>query len=332
MLPSADAQLLAQEAAGVSTKLTVAMASGDAGRGVFYTGNSPLAAGTLVGLYRCLLVRSDKYLSLMRKGRVSRQADEWISNYTFSISFDDSPRPWFCLPIGESDGSSWWQSGLLSKAALSKALAALNMRLLVDWQMHYDWSSFEKGFESTPLRTLAPLFNEPSGDRLPNVDVRARGALHCGERRRYCGVMMASETLSTIQPGEELVWCYGDHLDRRYAVSTACQTQKPFGPWTKHEHAAEQLIRGRLPGRVDRHEFRQNCAAAGIAGGIEEEGMDEALKMDSDERRDFADALFKRWDANKDKYLDRDEVERGVRGVDDEYAPDDPDEYVYYAK
>ena len=135
-LPSAAQQRSQQLAAGISPRLIVSSTS-DFGRAVHYHDKTPLPIGSLVALYRCLLVRTSRYESWLADGTVQPGVDDFWRNYTITLRFDDKPeREWLCLPVGDSSSSSssssstWWSIGKLSKQSLALALAALNQRTL----------------------------------------------------------------------------------------------------------------------------------------------------------------------------------------------------------
>ena len=338
MLPSERAQLDAQLEHGISPLLIVAASEGT-GRFVYSAHAQTLQAGTLVGLYRCLLVRTKRFEKWQREGLVHAGVDDFWRNYTVTLRFDDSPkREWLCLPVGDAKGSDeddWWTLGSLSTPALQSALAGLNARQLVSWQRAYDPAQVsDDSLPSSRLLSLAHIFNEPTGeDEPPNVDVRAYGAFHCG-KKSYCGIMMAAAATRPIRLGEHLVWCYGEGFTRHYAVSSHClkaqttttaqeeaeeeveddglppplPTPEADGPRSRHDQATELLTRGKLAGKAAKHEFRQNCAAVGLA------------EADSEDGRRFADELFERWDSSSDGYLERHEVEAGMKRLAAEMA------------
>jgi len=178
----------------------------------------------------------------------------------------------------------------------------LNQRTLVEWQRHASPKLGSDNIPSTsPLRMLAPLFNEPSDGNNPNVDVRAHGAYHCGQRS-VCGIMLVSRAIRQIDQGDELVWCYGPHFRRHYKVSTACtsgaHSHSAPQPSQAHLHrAAAVLLRGHA--RVERRAFKQNCMALGWAN--EGDGAPEML-----------DELFDSWDADRSRSLEHDEIMSGL--------------------
>lgn len=189
--------------------------------------------------------------------------------------------------------------------ACADASAAPVRKPIVDWQLDYDASVVaESHLAPTRHRALAHLFNEPVGDDLPNVNVRAHGAYHCG-KSSYCGIAMATATERPIKKGDELVWCYGALYKRHYEVSSACRAREStaIGPKTKLEHATDVLTRGQYVGKVARHEFHQNCEAIGLAGG---EGG-----------REMIDHLFDEWDQDESDYLEVHEVEKGVASLEE---------------
>lgn len=267
----------------------------------------PLSAATLVALYRCLLIRVDRYNAWRANGTIDDGADLFWRNYTIELRFDDLPdRKWLCLPVGDAEGTAqWWQIGRLRKQSLGAALEALNMKVLVDWRLQYDPHIVSAPqLPSGRLQALAHLFNEPSGASAPNVNVRAHGAFHCGSKRSVCGIALASETVRNVEAGEELTWCYGADFLRHYEVSSACPLMAPsasaggLSPPARHVHATNALLRGRHQGKVAREEFHENCAALGMAA--------------ADSSRTLLDSLFDQWDADGSDYLERAEVEEGI--------------------
>lgn len=282
-----------------------------AGRVVTYAESKTLPANTIVSLYRCLLIRGDRYERWLEDGTIPRSVDRFWRNYTIELRFDDVPQQnWLCLPVGDVNGGSdtWWVPGKLSKPALAVAMAALRGKALVDWHRTAEPSAVAA---DTPehaagrrVHFLSHLFNEPIGDVEPNVNVRAHGAFHCG-RRSYCGIALATTTTKELQFGDELVWCYGQFYTRHYAVSSACKERVLIGPPTRLQHATQVLSRGSLVGRTAPHEFLAN---------LETLGMD----ANNEQSHQMLQYLFKTWDVDQSGYLERDEIERGVLQLEDE--------------
>ena len=158
--------------AGVTVPLVVADA-GAKGRGVFYAGAESLAAGTVVSLYRCLLVRADVLRAWRADSTVSADAWAFWREYAIEFAGEGGQRwtdQWMALPglrrcgsdpissyrrlcssqrlaahafgsdatavgdAGELDAPSWWRHGTLSGDALGGAMGAVEARRLVSWQ------------------------------------------------------------------------------------------------------------------------------------------------------------------------------------------------------
>jgi len=233
LVPSLKDQRALQMRLGIEPQLTV-ISTPERGRIVQYNERGSLNVGSLIALYRCLLVRKDRYESWMAKGTVSALVDvSFWRNYTIVLEFSDSDHEWLGLPVGDG-GDAWWKLGSLSRSDTSRAQLALNQQILVDWQAHADPSLVsDRRLPSAKLQMMAHLFNEPEGDALPNVDVRAHGAYHCGAKRTTCGIMLATRVVRTIRTGDELVWCYGKYYTRHYEVSTACMAERTADYWDR---------------------------------------------------------------------------------------------------
>lgn len=304
--PSSVGQQLSQQAAfGVYPRLVVSTTV-ERGRSVHYVDQSPLLVGSLAALYRCLLVRHDRFESWRASGEVTEEANTFFRNYSVALRFDDSDHEWLCLPAGDdpADGSkSWWRLGALSKKAIRRARSALNQRILCDWRRHADPQLVsDMRLPSGRLRMLGPLFNEPEGNAPPNVDVRAHGAYHCGSHFA-CGIMMVTEVVREIRQGDELVWCYGPQFHRHYNVSMACTSHgqptlsESASVASRIERAAAVLTRGQE--RVERHDFKEACTELG-------------WEMRGEDSSEMLDQLFVSWDRDESNALERREIMAGL--------------------
>ena len=223
-LPSREQQLAEMKLGQVSVPLVVE-SIGAKGHGVFYAGSAPLPAGTVVSLYRCLLVRSDVMRAWRDEGVVSKEAWRFWRRYTVEVSGDEDGRhlwrdQWQALPVGDVgalDSPSWWRHGELSERAVGRALEAINARRLVDWR---------RPAHSPSLGTLlfnAHMINEPSDDAAENVEgLHGSRCAESAEEVRWCGAVLRAKTSRELQPGQELLWCYGEGYERDYRAGATC--------------------------------------------------------------------------------------------------------------
>lgn len=244
---ASDPEALVSTSAGHSMQLKVQHENGfsvptivaeHAGRGlsVFYAGRAPLASGTLVGLYRVLMIRKDRFARLvmiaaMDSGSDVSEAFDFWQRYTIKLrsvvthgageGASEDASVWLAIPVGERPGDAmrWFKPGALDDAQLALARDAYFRRLLVDWK-----TGRRDSRSGAILGSNAHLFNEPTGEEPdtvdsisgPTCDVTYGASVHA------CGVLLEARTKREVAPGEELVWCYGSTYKRAYAAGRAC--------------------------------------------------------------------------------------------------------------
>ncbi len=221
-VPSHAQQLADAEQLGISVPTVVSHAPGK-GLGVLYAGSGPLPARSVASLYRCLVVRADVLREWRADGTLLPGVWEFWLRYSMDVSGDEQGKhtwrdQWQALPVGDLtrlDEPGWWRHGSLSDAAVSRAIEAMNAQRLVDWR---------RPAHSPTLGHLffnAHLINEPSGAEAVNVEpILGAG---CGEEVKWCGSVVQARTVKTVQPGGQLLWCYGDTYAREYGVGLACR-------------------------------------------------------------------------------------------------------------
>ena len=205
------------------------------GRGVIYLGEEVLPPGTTVGLYRALLVKKDVLYGWIDDGTIAR--DIWQDFWKFySVEFtseeDSTGASWMAIPVGDAgkgpDEATWWVQGPLSQNKFEEALVSLNSKVLVDWRR------LAAGEEGGYFLFNAHIINEPSAGGIVNMNGELLqdekeniGHLHgsgCSDGLTYCGAVFEAKTSTNVQPGEQILWCYGKNYARNYPVATMCLT------------------------------------------------------------------------------------------------------------
>ena len=206
-----------------------------AGRGVIYLGEEILPPGTTVGLYRALLVKKDVLYGWIDDGTIARDIWQDFWKY-YSVEFTSEENltdaSWMAIPVGDAgkgpDEATWWVQGPLSEKKFEEALISLNHRVLVDWRR------LAAGDEGRYYLFNAHIINEPSAGGIVNMNGELLqdekeniGHLHgsgCSDGLTYCGAVFEAKTSTNIQPGEQLLWCYGKNYARNYPVAQMCLT------------------------------------------------------------------------------------------------------------
>ena len=208
-----------------------------AGRGVIYLGEDVLPPGTTVALYRALLVRKDVLYGWIDDGTIARDIWQDFWKY-YSVQFtsgeDSTGASWMAIPVGDAekgpDEATWWVQGPLSENKFEVALISLNSKVLVDWRR------LAAGDEGRYYLFNAHIINEPSAGGIVNMNGELLqdekeniGHLHgsgCSGGLTYCGAVFEAKTSTIVQPGEQLLWCYGKNYARNYPVAQMCLTDE----------------------------------------------------------------------------------------------------------
>ena len=210
------------------------------GLGVVYVGEEELPPGTTVGLFRSLLVRRDVLFRWVDDGTLESGVwGEFWGHYSVEFTADgpENGTSWMALPVGDvgagPDDPSWWRQGTISKDELDEALRAINAKALVDWRR---LAASEDG-SGRFLLFNAHMINEPSAasvgfdgslleEEEENVGHLAGSQCQQSEEDgndiEYCGAAFAAITNKPVQPGDSLLWCYGETYERNYPVGRLC--------------------------------------------------------------------------------------------------------------
>ena len=211
-----------------------------AGRGRGVKATSTIPSGTNVGLFRCLMLRIDKFEAWVADGTLNRTiADEFWGSYSIRLRIDEEEREmndwpqheWKCVPVGDAPGvrGSWWRRGPLDEWRVRQAVAAFNAGELADWRETPVYTGWD-GTRAT-LATNAHLYNEPmsANGNVAMADGRVcalmADAESYDETATVCGEAMLFQTRTRVARGSELVWCYGHGFQRDYSVSEACESE-----------------------------------------------------------------------------------------------------------
>lgn len=205
------------------------------GRGVIYLGEDVLPPGSTVGLYRALLVRKDVLYEWIDDGTIEKDVwqDFWkYYSVEFTLEEDTTGSSWMAIPVGDAgkgpDEATWWVQGPIAEKKFEEALISLNARVLVDWRR------LAAGEGGRHYLFNAHIINEPSGGGTVSMDgellqdeKKNIGHLHgsgCSDGLTYCGAVFEAKTSRNVQPGEQLLWCYGKNYARDYPVAQMCLT------------------------------------------------------------------------------------------------------------
>ena len=211
--------------------ITVVMESEKKNKGVFFVGDESLPPDTTIGLYRMFMIQKGVLENWIESGRIDKHAWEEFWIY-YSVEFinghDDNDGinnqnddVWMGLPVGDVNGNieepSWWTYGILSMDQLNQAIMALNQRILVDWRRLASNSNNSLSFFH------AHLLNEPSTHETENIGhLIGSGCLAFdgGTDLQYCGTAFEANTKISVEPGDELLWCYGPTFKRDSYLQT----------------------------------------------------------------------------------------------------------------
>jgi hypothetical protein len=302
---------------------TVVAEQPDAGKGVFYVADEPLPAGATVSLFRCLFVRADLLTEWASSGTLKETVlcdhapFHWPSDgqppparrectgklwNSYSIRLggivsDRSKPDWFCLPVGERSGEEWFTVGHLQPWQVDRALRAANREVLVDWRGGREWGDpleAEEQPHGGRLLYHAHMMNEPSNDHTITVAMSGGGcpspseAPQGVEETRLCAGHLEAVTTREVQPGQELVWCYGGGYPRDYVVGSACDEVNSWG-WANRVRELTSVLEAQ---EDHGHGVDDSGGSGGRGANGREDGEGEQLGQQQREEHEFCVPSF----------------------------------------